>query len=49
MKRLQSIDVDLMHVVKVLSKKQNDSLFLKIAEALLLLKCDLSLTALKSD
>lgn len=49
MKRLQSIGLYVTHMVKVLSKEQNDSLFHKIAEALLLvLKRALSLTALKS-
>lgn len=50
MTRLESIVLYVTHMVKVLSKKQNDSLFHKIAEApLLVLKHDLSLTALKSN
>lgn len=48
MKRFQSIGLPLTHMVKVLFKEQNDSLFHKIAEApLLVLKRDLSMTALK--
>lgn len=44
MKRFQSIGLYLMHMVKLLFKEHNDSLFHKIAEApLLVLKRDLSL------